>query len=51
MCSLSGGPEGLEEDLEAGGVSGQLEQPQDPNNAVIQEIKVISGGGAELLII
>ena len=30
---LGRGPEGLQENLEAGGVAGQLEQPEDANDA------------------
>jgi hypothetical protein len=30
---LGGGPEGLQEDLEAGGVAGELEEPEDADDA------------------
>ena len=42
---LGGSSEGLQEDLEAAGVPGQLEQPQDPNDAEeLEDVRILDVG-------
>ena len=42
---LGGGSEGLQEDLEPAGVSGQLEESQDPDDAEeLEDIRVLDVG-------